>query len=231
METTKVQVKASNDLKKASKTWEAKLEEELQASTNAILELETHRVKKDEEITKGRDLISELETKLANAILKARSMEFQVNMSNLKVKEAEVVAREAKERAQAIKAKAQAIEMQVTSAGARAVKEYKKSKNFEDDVIEGIYDTFQLRFVKYKKKVAMAFSEINLDGIIAIEPEQEEGEAKDVEKVAKEAIDARDEEVIIQETITKVIAEAEAMIDAAVKAFEVGSTSLANPAK
>lgn len=130
------------------------------------------------------------------------------------------------------------MEVQVASASTQVVEEYKKSKDFEDQVAEGAYDAFQLEFMECKKQVVEAFLELDLGGIIAIEPDQEEevekeeGEARDTEKVearnaeqvTKEVADVRLEEAIIQETITKVMAESETVIDAVVEAFEVGLT-------
>lgn len=52
------------------------------------------------------------------------------------------------------------------------MEEYKKSKGFEDKVIEGSYDAYQLRFMECKKKVIEAFLELHLGSIIAIKPEQ-----------------------------------------------------------
>lgn len=45
------------------------------------------------------------------------------------------------------------------------------SKDFEDEVAEGAYDTFQLEFVEGKKKVSKTFSQLELGGIVDIELE------------------------------------------------------------
>lgn len=45
----------------------------------------------------------------------------------------------------------------MTFAGSQAVEEYKKYKNFEDDVTEGAYGAFELGFMECKKKVAESF--------------------------------------------------------------------------
>lgn len=50
------------------------------------------------------------------------------------------------------------------------MEKYEKSKDFENEVIEGAYNAFQLKFAEYKKKVNEAFLEHNLDGTVAIEP-------------------------------------------------------------
>lgn len=163
-------------------------------------------------------------------------LESRVNTISFKLKEAEVIAQEAKERAEAVEAKAQAAEVEVTLANTRAIEEYKKSKDFKDEVTEATYDAFQLVFVECKK-VTKAFLEFDLGSIIAIEAEQqEEGEAEEVEageveESTREVTDTGTERASIQETITKVMAEAEAMINARVEAFEAGSTLAKDPEK
>lgn len=63
---------------------------------------------------------------------------------------------------------------------ARAIKEYKKLVNFEDEVNEATYDAFQKGFAKCKRKVTEALSKLDLDSIVVVEPEPQEegGEAK-----------------------------------------------------
>lgn len=50
--------------------------------------------------------------------------------------------------------------MKATSTGTQVVEEYKKSKDFKDEVIEAAYDAFKLDFVECKKKVIKAFLEL-----------------------------------------------------------------------
>lgn len=156
-------------------------------------------------------------------------MEARLQTSNFKVMEAEVVAREAEDGAQATEPKAQAIEAQATSISARALEKYKKSMNFKDEVIKGSYDVYQLGFTECKKKVVEAFPRLNLDGIVSIKPiekgkAEEECEAKEVEESTKGATDIKIGQAIIEVTIAKVMAKAETMINATVKAFKAGST-------
>lgn len=161
-------------------------------------------------------------------------VESQLKIFNFRVTKAEVIAWEAQERVQAIEAKTQTTELQVIYVGVRAVEEHKKFKNFKDEVVQGAYDAFQLKFMECKKKVIKALSELNLDSIITIEPEQEEegaeeGETCTTEVAIEEAADIEDKQAAIQETITKVIVEAKAMIDAVMQAFDMGSTLVAGP--
>lgn len=103
--------------------------------------------------------------------------------------------------------------------------------------MEGVYDAFLLRFMECKKKVIQAFLELHLGSIIAIKPEQqeegkeEEGEVEDAEEVTKGATNAGVKEASIQETIARAMVKAEAMIDMAMKAFEMGLTPPADPEK
>lgn len=110
---------------------------------------------------------------------------------------------------------------------------------------------------KCKKKIAEAFSILDLIDIVAIEPEQheegeekakaEEAEVEDAEKAevataeeariedvvesTKEVTDGKIEEASIQENVSKVMTEIEAMINTAVKAFKVDLTLAANMQK
>ena len=50
----------------------------------------------------------------------------------------------------------------MTSASTQVVEEYKKFMDFEDEVVKGTYNAFQLRFVDCKKKFTKAFLELDL---------------------------------------------------------------------
>lgn len=115
----------------------------------------------------------------------------------------------------------------MTYASARAVEVYKKSKIFEDEDIEGSYDAYQLGFTKCKKKVIEALLGLNLDGIIDVKPEEkgkeeEEGEVMKVEECFKGVMYIEANWVVIENTIAEVMAKAKAMIEAVVKAFNIG---------
>lgn len=61
----------------------------------------------------------------------------------------------------------------------RAVDEYKKSIDFEDEVGEATSDTFWKGFAECRRKVAEAFLQLKLDNIFLDEPKlEEEGEHK-----------------------------------------------------
>lgn len=66
-------------------------------------------------------------------------LEFQVDTISFRLKEAKVVAQGVEERVKPVKAKTQAIEVEVTLTSTRAVEEYKKSKDFRDEVSKATY--------------------------------------------------------------------------------------------
>lgn len=70
--------------------------------------------------------------------------------------------------------------------GTWAIKEYRKFKDFEDEVSEVAYDAFLKGFVEYKGKVTKAFPNLDLESIMAEEPEQQEEEEEEVEVEAIE---------------------------------------------
>lgn len=153
----------------------AQLIKKLQASKNTNQKLEARIVEKDETIAKEQDLVVELETSLVDTNSNMMVMEAWLQTSDFEVVEGEVIAQEAKDRAQATEAKARPIKAQATSVVARAMEKYKKFKDFEDEITKDSYDTYQLGFMKCKKKVAEAFLGLGIDGIINVEFEKEEG--------------------------------------------------------
>lgn len=57
---------------------------------------------------------------------------------------------------------------------ARAIEEYKRSIDFEDEVGEATGDTFQKGFAECKRKVAEAFLKLKLNSIVLDKPKTEE---------------------------------------------------------
>lgn len=134
-----------------------------------------------------------LDVKFADATSKEMIMEFWAKTTSFKLKEAKVMALEAKERAEVAKTKAWVVKVEVTSVGTQVVMEYKKSKDFEDEVSEAAYDAYQQGFVKCKKMVTEAFLGLDLASIVDVEPEQqEEGRKEEAKtKVIEEVTETR----------------------------------------
>lgn len=98
-ETAKAHVKVLDDLRNVGEVREAKLEEKLWASKNAIRELGAQIVEKDEEITKGSNYTIDLETRLADTVSKKMVLESRVDIVGFKLEKAKVMAQKVEERA------------------------------------------------------------------------------------------------------------------------------------
>lgn len=94
-------------------------------------------------------------------------------MFELKVKlfDSDSRRRIAEERVKALKINVKAARLDAV----KVVEEYKKSEDFKLEVAEGCVDSYHLRFFDCKKKVAMAFTDLDLWDII----ESDEGEEDD----------------------------------------------------
>lgn len=131
-------------------------------------------------ITKGVEYTL-LEVRFVDTTFKGMIMESRAQTITFKLKEAEVMAWEAEEKAEAVEAEEKA---EAASVGVQAVKEYKKSMAFEDEVGEAAFDAYQKGFVEGKRMVMEDFRELNLISIMAIELEQQE-EVEDEEVETK----------------------------------------------
>lgn len=88
-------------------------------------------------------------------------------------------------------AKAHVIKEEVKSMRPKEIEDYKKSKDFEDEVVEGSLDAYKLGFVEYKKRITKAFLALDLSNITDAKPKEEEEaeaeEGREWEEVDEEA--------------------------------------------
>lgn len=127
----------AEELRKACKAREVKLTEDLQSSQTLNHKLETQ--------------VKDLEDKWTTK--KVSTTELKVKLSYFDSRR-----RIAKERVEVLKAKIKEAQLEVD----KAVEDYKKSENFKLEVAEGCIDSHHLGFLDCKKKVAMAFSTLDL---------------------------------------------------------------------
>lgn len=110
----------------------------------------------------------------------------------------------------------------------QAIEEYKRSKDFKNEMVEGCLEALHLGFLECKKEGSQAFQELNLSAIVEFDDECEEevieggSEVKADPVGIKEVVPKATTEVetTIEDTIVEVIVDAKAMMNKVVKAFD-----------
>lgn len=105
-------------------------------------------------VTKKEDYVTFLEGKFSESTAKAMSLKVQLKTANLKVQLIKAKAIVVKKNAAAVELVARAAKAEV----ARAIKDYKKSVNFKDEVGEVACDAFEKGFEKCKRRVSKVFN-------------------------------------------------------------------------
>lgn len=124
-------------------------------------------------------------------------------------------------RVRELKAEVKAIRVAID----RVVEEYKKSKNFKEEVTEGCIDSLYLGFWECKKKVAQIYLGLDLKDVVESNDEREEGEeeAKIATKVsveAKVAVEIKSKQIGLEEIAPELTTEEEiAMEEAPIEAI------------
>lgn len=167
-----------------AKAWENKLKEELQSSIESVWDLKAWVSEHDEKATKKECYITFLENRYSEATSKAMLLKGQLTAIKLKLQGAESRAKEDKEKAMATEVMAWATKTKEV----RAIKEYKKLIDFEDEVNEATCDALQKGFVECKKKVTEAFPKLKLDSIILAKPKSEEEEVEETKAIETKMI-------------------------------------------
>lgn len=117
------------------------------------------------------------------------------------------------------------------STGIWEIKEYQGSKAFLEELANSSIDAYRLKFAKCKGKVAQAFPELDLSGIINIKPEEEE-EEEAIEEATKEVAEIGTKPTVIEEVtveghVAKVTTSAkEAIVEATIEPPKVDSTPI-----
>lgn len=156
--------------------------------------MEARAKEKEEETTKDKEYIILLEARLADTASKGMALESRVTLTNQRLELVDDAIKKAKEGAEVTKTKAQAAQMEVASIIIRAIKKYKGSEDFKNEVGETTYDTFLKGFAECKIKVLEAFPDLDLKDIVVEETEEEE-EEKAKAKIAEGVLVMRTKEV------------------------------------
>lgn len=122
-----------------------------------------------------------------------------VMLTNQRLDATQVICQQIEEKAKATEAKAKEAKVNVASTGMQAIEEFKGSKDFRNEIKEVTYDAFLKGFVESKGKVIEAFADLDLKGIIAEEPKDQEEEEVEVEVVEGASL-VKIEEVDIKKT-------------------------------
>lgn len=112
----------------------------------------------------------------------------------------------------------QVAEEKAISVRAQAIEDYRKSKDFKNKVAKGSLDAYKIEFTKYKKKVAKAFSALDMSRITDLESKEkvrgeEEGEEETNRGVETEAKPVGTKEVIETFEIDPVLILKQAIVD------------------